>query len=441
MNASALSALWNKIIAQFSTKSEMVSAVNSRQGKLIPGDGITLSGNVISCDFGAEEEVVTVVLTTEIPDVSMENRELTVYFNGGVAPGKILVTDESGEAVMRVPKGWQYRIVFPEITGCLPVADVTHIAAIAQRSVEVEYLAAADYGERVEVVVTKSSSGTVAKVEGATVTVKYSGATETLTTDANGECVTYVPFGETYSVELEPITDWYVRNNALKRRFTAERAARVVLYALSPYESGVMIVCSNGDEYGLEDFENARIEGSVENADAKLIKIINSQLTAANGVFAIDIDMIRERTYGANQKWSDSNTQFNSIPLNGNSASALYYYDGYTASVLVQNEGDERGIGTPAFDQAMGVTRTVGERTLQGFLGSTGQWSQLWLNVKEVDAILQSVRPNGTYLLSTLTTNKWTCTQSSANAAYTWSSAVNTYGKSSTSAVVPFFAF
>jgi hypothetical protein len=154
---------------------------------------------------------------------------------------------------------------------------------------------------------------------------------------------------------------------------------------------------------------------------------------------------LRERTYGANATWNPDNVLFNSIPVNGNSASQPYYYDGMTASGLIQKEGDERGLQTPAVDKCLAMTQTIGEgeneQTLKGFLGSVGQWNILWANRVEIDNILTSTRPEGTYLLSTLTTYKWTSTQNSASGAWSWTRVADNNGKTNSYTVVPFFAF
>jgi hypothetical protein len=135
--------------------------------------------------------------------------------------------------------------------------------------------------------------------------------------------------------------------------------------------------------------------------------------------------------------------QFFDIPLNGNNASQDYYYDGRTASALIQDEGDRRNINTPAVDEALARTFTLGSGgTLKGFLGSVGQWAILWENRFLVDNILTTTRPSAAYNFSTFHTNKWTSTQSGANSAWYWTTSANYGGlKSGSYVVVPFFAF
>jgi hypothetical protein len=203
----------------------------------------------------------------------------------------------------------------------------------------------------------------------------------------------------------------------------------------------LFIGCSNGDEYTLDQWEAALANETVTYTDAVIIKVATTALANNGGVFGVLIDHIRERSYGANGSWAVQSALFNSIPRDGNSSSALYYYDGLTASKLVQAEGDERDIDTPAVDKCLAFSYTIAEEELPGFLGSTGQWANLWANVVEFDDMLVATRPEGTYLLSTLTTSKWTITQYGANNALTWTTYAKGNGQDRITVVVPFLAF
>jgi hypothetical protein len=70
-----------------------------------------------------------------------------------------------------------------------------------------------------------------------------------------------------------------------------------------------------------------------------------------------------------------------------------------------------------------------------------GQLAVLWNNRFEIDDMLTMVRPNATHLLSTFTSNKWSCSQTDANVAWYWAAAASDNFKSSLYAVVPFFAY
>jgi hypothetical protein len=71
-----------------------------------------------------------------------------------------------------------------------------------------------------------------------------------------------------------------------------------------------------------------------------------------------------------------------------------------------------------------------------------GQLAVLWNNRFEIDDMLTMVRPNATHLLSTFTSNKWSCAQNGANFAWSWAEAASGASRSGDGdAVVPFFAY
>ena len=348
---------------------------------------------------------------------------------------------------MPVPIGYKYRLVFPSQEGCKPISDVVHTASVSQRSVEVEYK---EYvisdGEIVRVVVEQKSADVLSRVANVQITVAYDGTSTQYTTDSTGTVQFIVPYGKQYTITAPQRQDWYLHENRYTLNLTAEQTNRAVTFVYRSYESGLTIIASDGSEFTLGEWEAAVEAETRQNSEAMLIKISTGQLAQKGGVFAIDIDMVRGRTQGSNRAWASQNVQFNSIPLNGNSTSAAYYYDGLTASRLVQQEGDERSIDTLAVDQCLNMSRTIGagtdhELTLPGFLGSVGQWNELWENVAEIDDILLSTRPNGTYLMSTWTTSKWTITQRNAGYAWDWGTAAGGNLKSDSCVVLPFFAY
>ena len=394
-------------------------------------------------------EIVSIVVTVDSgapQGTTKSGLIINAYYNGATVPSDVATTDSDGFAQLLVPMGYQYKLVFPTQQGCRGIADVVHTASIAQRSVEVEYQEAAVEGETVKVILSQKNYATISKVSGATVNITYDGTTTAYTTDSQGMITATIPYGKQYTITAPQRQDWYLRGNTYTLSYTAGQSQRVVTYVYHSLTIGMYVVASDGAEYNLQEWEAAVEGGTRQNSEAMLIKIATSSLISAGGVFAIDIDMVRERTQGSNRAWASPNVQFNSIPLNGNSTSAAYYYDGLSASRLIQQEGDERSIDTLAADQCLAMSRTIAagtesELTLPGFLGSVGQWNELWKNVTEIDDILLSTRPNGTYLISTWTTSKWTCTQSNANNAYYWGAAANGYGKSSSYVVLPFFAY
>ena len=391
--------------------------------------------------LSATDEVVQIVVTTNVQGVSVSGLVINAYYNDASVPTASVTTDANGMGSLRVPNGYKYKLVFPDIAGCLPIADVVHTASVSQRSVEVEYK---DQGsvanEHVIVLVQEMRGDTVTLLSGVEISVTVDGQTGTYES-SNGKAQFDIPIGKTYTVTAPSRTGEYIQGGTSTYTFTAEGSVRTMGYTYRLYDSGLFIVATDGVEYALDEWVEALAQGTRTNTEAYLIKVATTALETANGVFLVDIDHLAERTYGANKSWASQNVLFNTIPSNGNSVSADYYYDGLTASKLIQTEGDNRGIGTDAVDKCLILSREINGNPHQGFLGSVGQWNQLWANRVEVDNILDVVRPGHTYTFASLTTNKWTCTQSSANGAYIWSSAGGSYTKTGTNAVVPFFAY
>jgi hypothetical protein len=141
--------------------------------------------------------------------------------------------------------------------------------------------------------------------------------------------------------------------------------------------------------------------------------------------------------------WGLRGTAITTIPLNGNVATAQYYYDGLGACRAVAQWCDDNGHGrgdvlpSASLDETYEIAGTVHAQ----FLGSIGQLAVLWNNRFEIDDMLTMVRPNATHLLSTFTSNKWSCTQDDAGYAWSWVAAASSNIKYSICAVVPFFAY
>ena len=421
--------------------------LSAKQDVLTAGAGIKIQNGVISntvMPASEGNEIVQVVVTSIGATVS--NLALNVYYNNESEPHHSYTTDENGMCSFNVPYGYVYEIVFPTIAGYKEITPEKHTATLIERGIEVEYEALPqegddDYGEKVTVHMSKKSGNTLTNFAEASLTVTVDGTSTTYTTDSTGSAAFVVPYGKSYTVSAANVQDYYISRNAYSNTYEAAKTRRIITYTYRKLQSGLFIVCSNGDEYTLDQWEAALANETVTYTDAVIIKVATTSLANNGGVFGVFIDHIRERSYGADGTWAAQNVQFNSIPLNGNSSSALYYYDGLTASKLVQAEGDERDIATPAVDKCLSFSYTIGEEELPGFLGSTGQWANLWANVVEFDDMLVATRPEGTYLLSTLTTNKWTITQGGATGAFYWSTYANNGFKYNGYVVIPFLAF
>ena len=384
-------------------------------------------------------EIVSIVVTVDsgAPQGTTKSGLLiNAYYNGATVPSDVATTDSDGFAQLLVPMGYQYKLVFPTQQGCKQIADVAHTASVAQRSVEVEYQEYVETTEAVTVTVLEHASlGTKTAASGVTVAVTTDGVTTSYTTDVNGKVEFDIPLGTSYTVEVTMPAGYYVRSRKNTFTKTAAAAAWNINVDLWPYQSGVFIVDFTGAEYTLDEWQPLITAGSKQNNDAKLIKIATETLCEAGGVFYLDIDMVRGRTQGVNQQWMTTNISLPNLGMN------KYQYDGLTATEKILAEAESLSFTVPAASACWARTYELAGNTLQGFLGGLGQWSELWANVSEVDDILTYTRPNGSYLMSTWTTAKWTSTQLNANFAYCWGSAALNFSKSNSCVVLPFFAY
>ena len=105
-------------------------------------------------------------------------------------------------------------------------------------------------------------------------------------------------------------------------------------------------------------------------------------------------------------------------------------------------EADNNGLEVPAFTYAKSLSVEVAGKSAHGYIGSVGQWIDLWVNREEIDDILQTICGENVKLFSSYTDRKWTSTQ--VNASYAWGFHADPYGnfsKAGSYLVVPFFAY
>ncbi len=292
-------------------------------------------------------------------------------------------------------------------------------------------------GEQVTVVLMKKSGDSVTTISsGANVIVTVDGTATVYTTNVSGEVSFVVPYGYTYTVEAARRNGQYISGNAYTQTYTAGQTERTITFVFRSYESGLFITTEDGTDYTLEQWEEAVTAGTRENSEALYIHVVTSAFVDRSATFLIKIDHLRDRSYGGTTQWCTTNVQFNTIALNGTGD-----YDGATQTTKVITEATQRGLSVPAFTRCRNLYETVGGVRADGFLGAYQQWQFLWNNKAEVDDILVYTRPSGQYTFSSLTTNKWTSSQSNASNAYFWASAAGNSGKNGSCVVVPFFAF
>ena len=420
---------------------------------------INLSGSVITVTnnagqsnsidlLNAAEETVQIVVTTSVAGVSVSGLVINVYYNGASTPATSVTTDSNGMAVLRVPNGYTYKLVFPSIQGCVEPSPVVHTAAVSQRSVEVEYEEySISNSEKVTVFVRDFNDNVYTNDSDITITVTSNNVTNTYLTNSTGKASFYIPYGHTYSVTTQTREGKHIRYGEYTQTYKSQSTARVVYFTYYDYEVGIFIVTADGNQYSLADWKELVEAGTKQNSEALYIKIATADLSNNNSTFVIDIDMVREKNYGSTLMWCNQELLFNSIPAYGNSASTVYYYDGLNASKVIYQEGIDRSLQTPAVTKCLGLTRTIRENTeneqvLQGFLGSCGQWNALWTNLTEIDEILIYTRPEGSYTMSSQTMAKWATAQNYANFSYSWTTVPDGNSRKDVkNTVVPFFAF
>jgi hypothetical protein len=398
--------------------------------------GVSRSINLLDAD----NTIVRLAIFSNITGVSVAGLTINAYYDGSTTVSATATTDSDGNAVLTIPSGKRYRLEFPHINGCEAVEDIVGVADIVWQGYTVEYQ---QRYEALTVSVKTNTNGTIAPLSGYNVVVTVgSGQPETLVTDSNGEVTKNILYGETYSVTVANMTDYYVKGAENTRTFVAGYPSREVGYELRYYNVGLFYVLSDGREMTRVEFAAALDAGTVSMEDATHILVATSELIGAAGCFAFNIDAMVTRNFPSGA-WGLRGTAITTIPLNGNVATAQYYYDGLGACRAVAQWCDDNGHGrgdvlpSASLDETYEIAGTVHAQ----FLGSMGQLAVLWNNRFEIDDMLTMVRPNATHLLSTFTSNKWSCTQGGADRAWVWAAAASSSIKSDSYAVVPFFAY
>ena len=403
------------------------------------------AGNTKEIDLlDATEERVVVQLKSDVEGVSTAGLVLNVYYNDTDTPVQY-TTDERGTAVFKVENGNKYRIVYPDIDGCIPIPDVEYVAAASERTITEWY-------KTVNIIDTETvflsfrlyheDQATSEPYTNGKATITYGDVEEVLTADSNGQARTTVPLGTEYTVSIEKPSDCHLMGGRYVHTYKADKTQRAIIVNLHEYLSSFLVVDKDGGEWTLDAWQ----QSGRDNSEAVLIHVCTDELLQNNGDFLISVDGFREHKYDynvgaySNLQWVGVNVEFTSIPLNGNNKTADYYYDGLTASQLIIGEGIEKGILTPAFSKIETEHFALGPNNLQAFIGSVGQWQALIDNATYVDELLVALRPEGTHLYSTWTQSKWTSTQQSATHAFNVASFISSNLKYLSYAAVPFYA-
>ena len=374
--------------------------------------------------YNGPDENVSVACYTDVEGISTAGLVLNVYINENTVPQQY-TTDSNGLAAFKVTKGLRYDIVFPDIEGCAPIGRLSYTAALQTRGIEVTYheaIVAAQ--EKVTISFMKFPENTTwnggeAYPDGVA-RVTIDGIETVYNADSNGQAQFFVPIGKEYRVSIDKPADLHLITGAYSATYTADRAARVIPVSFHPYLSDILIVDKDGGEWTYDGF----IASGKDVSEGVLLHIATEELLAVGCDFFMSVDVMAYRKFDTDKTeikammWAAQGVQFTSIPLNGNDASQEYYYDGFTATNLIVQEGLSRGINTDCHTRTLRETYALGVTTLQGFTPSTGQYAPLIANYTYINDIITFLRPDGDVVNKFWKFNKGTSTQQSAMYAY-----------------------
>lgn len=454
--AAAIVATQNADAATQATQTAIAQA--ERLNVELEGSVITVTdkdGNESEIDLlDATNERVYINITTDVAGVSVEGLTINAYYNNAERPSATATTDAQGKCYLDVPNNYRYRLVFPTIAGCDPITDVTHIAHASERIIDVEYKETVIppfppvEGEHLTITAFKKIDHTTTPYVGLEIVVTIDGTAETYQIDEEGYIMMIIPFGKTYRVEYPRLGDegYYVLNNKYVYDCISEKFNRIINTTYNLCDSGVYIVDDTGTSYLPDDFFELVRNNQKTNDQALMIKVATSELIGNGGVFALDIDILRNRTFGtSNRTYCTQNILLETIPLNGNDITDELYFKGYETSVLAYEEISRKlgSAASPLFSYIMPMTKIINGIPLNGFVGSIGQWRVCQEVMDIIDGILVAVRPNGQYLLGQLSTySKNTSTQASQIDRWCWTTQPYSRAKYNTNPPnlgIPFF--
>ena len=431
-----------KVSQQTFTTSEKAQARTNIQADIDEVDEAYIQSLEIPDEvISTNNETIKIFVGTDVTGVNTVGLTINAYYNNSETISASTTTDQNGVATIQIPLGTQYRLVFPEVTGMETIQDIEHIALMSWRFEEVKYT---NRKESVTIHVQERNDGTNLDAEEILVNVTIDGTTTTYTTDSNGEVNIDILYGKSYTVALTRRAYYYILGGIYSYTYTSQQPTRTIDFLYREYQFGLYYADENGIEYTFEQFTTMIENDQKSPNDALYIVVRTETLQESDSCFGINISDMATRSFSS-LSWANSNTQFNSIALNGYGVSNEDFYNGLSASLKIQDEGDKRNIDTPAVDGCLKFNVILGESSHRGFLGGIGQWQILWENRFIVDDMIKAVRPNAVNNpLSGYTTNKWSSTQYGASDAWYWTtSAYNNggNGKVNKCAVVPFFAF
>ena len=401
-------------------------------------------GKSKSIPLGDEFESVEVRVSSAVENLSVSGITISVYYNHGSTPEN-MTTDENGLLKFRVRKGVYYEVSFPELARATNISPIGYTAVLSSRIIEATYQPYDERTESVTIIVERHKGDALDGWKGFKVLVTIGKEEEkAIETDEDGKAKIAVPWGLTYRVRVEKTDGYYVRFDDYERTLTASINERYVYFNLYEYQTGMFIVTGEGEKITIAEYK----ERGLTQGDVVGVSLVTGELAQGDGVFTVSLKAFYERSF-TTRMWCNINTQFNSIPSNGNNVSDPLYYNGKELSERVMAEALERSLDVPAFDLAKKSAIVIDDKILNGYVPAIGQIRLLNTNISLLYDIFRAVygeseeTEENITAFSTFWTKqaKWSSSQYGATYAWLFTSGPGSNGKSYGYYVLPFFAF
>lgn len=385
-----------------------------------------------------QSEKINVTITTKEPSVKVARIKLSVYINGGKTP-QYYTTDLEGKVSFTVPRGNYYQIEFPEYAKAQPISTIGYTAILSNRDINITYLPYDEAtSEKVIIKVNKVKDGTKTAWADKEVNITIDKKTTSYTTDANGQYIIWIPLGKEYTIQVADSDGYYVGFSRNTRTFTAKVVQRQVVFNAGIYLAGIFLVNNQNEQYNIDDWKKLGYTGD----DVVGIRISTDILMANNATYVIPMKVLLEHS-SKRYQWCDQNVLFESISSNGNSTSDPYYYNGEGASELIRTEAQQRALLVPAFTYAYSQIFEINGEQYHGYIGSIAQWDACIINMVYIrDNIITELwdaTTAATIYEYIMNIQRWTSTQRNSEQAYIRFRVRDSFPKSVSLSVVPFY--
>lgn len=401
-------------------------------------------GKSKSIPLGDEFESVEVRVSSAVENLSVSGITINVYYNHGSTP-ESMSTDENGLLKFRVRKGVYYEVSFPELARAMSISSIGYTAVLSTRVIEATYQPYDERTESVIIIIERHKGDATDGWKGFNILVTIGKEEEkTIETDEDGKAKIAVPWGVTYRVRVEKTDGYYVRFDDYERTLTASINERYVYFNLYEYQTGMFIVTNEGEKITIAEYK----ERGLTQGDVVGVSLVTGELAQGDGVFTVSLKAFYERSF-TTRMWCNINTQFNSIPSNGNNVSDPLYYNGKELSERVMAEALERSLDVPAFDLAKKSAIVIDDKILNGYIPAIGQIRLLNTNISLLYDIFRAVYGESEETEEKITAfstfwtkqTKWSSSQFGAASAWMFASGPYNNVKSYGNYVLPFFAF